>query len=71
MTGHTNGPVNDRVPKSTDFRKVDPADVRWVRDALNDRPRRVLGVQKPRDVFGEALAASRSEPGAGAGPDPG
>ena len=73
LTGHTNGLVRDRVPKSTDFRKVDPADVRWVRDALNDRPRRVLGVRKPRDVLGEALAAaaSRSEPDVETGPDPG
>ena len=39
LTGHTNGLVRDRVPKSTDFRKVDPARVRWVQDALNDRPR--------------------------------
>ena len=68
---HTNGLVRDRVPKSTDFRKVDPARVRWVQDALNDRPRRVLGFRKPRDVFNEALAAVRSEPGADAGPDPG
>ena len=71
LNGHTNGPVRDRVPKSTDFRKVDPARVRWVQDALNDRPRRVLGFRKPKDVFGEALAAVRSEPGADAGPDPG
>ena len=42
-----------------------------MRDALNDRPRRVLGFRKPRDVFGEALAASRSEPVGEAGPDPG
>ena len=71
MTGHTNGLVRDRVPNSTDFRKVDPADVRWVQGALNDRPRRVLGFRKSRDVFGVALAASRSEPGAETGPDPG
>ena len=71
LTGHTNGLVRDRFPKSTDFRKVDPADVQWVRDALNDRPRRVPGFRKPGDVFNEALAASRSEPGADAGPDPG
>ena len=72
LTGHTNGLVRDRVPKSTDFRKVDPADVQWVQDALNDRPRRVLGVRKPGDVFNEALAAARSKgPGAETGPDPG
>ena len=52
LNGHTNGLVRDWFPKSTDFRKVDPADVRWVRDTLNDRPRRVLGFRKPRDVFG-------------------
>ena len=72
LTGHTNGLVRDWFPKSTDFRKVDPADVQWVQDALNDRPRRVLGVRKPGDVFNEALAAARSkDPGAEAGPDPG
>ena len=72
MNEHTNGLVRDWFPKSTDFRKVDPADVRWVRDALNDRPRRVPGVRKPGDVFGEALAAARSKgPGAETGPDPG
>ena len=72
LNEHTNGLVRDWFPKSTDFRKVDPADVQWVQDALNDRPRRVLGVRKPRDVFNEALAAARSKgPGAEAGPDPG
>ena len=72
LNEHTNGLVRDWFPKSTDFRKVDPADVQWVQDALNDRPRRVLGVRKPRDVFNEALAAARSKgPGAETGPDPG
>ena len=71
LNEHTNGPGKDRVPKSTDFRKVDPARVRWVQDAPTDRPRRVPGVRKPGDVFGEALAvmASRSGSGAEMGPD--
>ena len=42
-----------------------------VQDALNDRPHRVLGFRNSREVFGEVLAASRPEPGAEAGPDPG
>ena len=71
LTGHMNRQVRDWFPKSKDFRKVDPARVRWVQDALNDCPRRVLGFRKPRDVLGEALAAARSEPGAETGPDPG
>ncbi len=56
--GHTNGLVREQLPKPTDFRTVDPAEVRRVQDALNDRPRRCLGYRTPAEAFREAQEAA-------------
>ncbi len=55
MSGHTNGLVREQLPKSTDFRTVDPAEVRKVRNALDNRPRRCLGCRTPAEAFRETL----------------
>ena len=51
---------------------------RWIRlgvggvwDLPTDCLHRVLGFRKPANVFGEAPAAARSDPGAEVGPDSG
>ncbi len=58
VSGRTNGPAREQLPKPTDFRTTVPAEIRRVRDALNDRPRRCL-------VTGPRLSA-RAESRAGA-----
>ncbi len=42
----------------TDFRAIDPAEVRKVQEALNNRPRRCLGYRTPAEAFREAAEAA-------------
>ncbi len=58
LNEHTNGLVREQLPKSTDFRTIDPAEVRRVQDALNNRPRRCLGYRTPAEAFREAAEAA-------------
>ncbi len=53
---HPNGRVRPYFPKRTDFRQVTPAQVRAVADRLHRRPRKVLGVRTPAEVFARGLA---------------
>ena len=54
LNEHTNGLVRQYFPKSTDFREVSAASVKQVQEALNNRPRRVLGYRTPAEVFHQA-----------------
>ena len=59
LNEHTNGLVREYFPKSTDFRDLDPAELRRVQDLLNGRPRRSLGYRTPAEAFEEARAARK------------
>jgi len=46
-----NGLLRQFFPKGTDFTGIRPAEVKRVRDLLNDRPRKRLGYRTPREVL--------------------
>ena len=67
LNEHTNGLVRQYFPKSTDFKTLDPAEVKRVQELLNNRPRRVLGYRTPAEVFCRALDALEDPEGVSAG----
>jgi IS30 family transposase len=46
-----NGLVRQYLPKKTDFNQVTNADLVWIMDRLNLRPRKCLGFRTPFEVF--------------------
>jgi transposase, IS30 family len=51
LNEHTNGLIRQFFPKCTNFRIIKPEQVTRVMDLINDRPRKSLGYQTPREVF--------------------
>jgi transposase, IS30 family len=51
LNEHTNGLIRQFFPKQTNFRIVKSEQVQRVMDLINDRPRKSLGYQTPREVF--------------------
>ena len=56
LNEHTNGLIRGYFPKGTDFHAVTAAEVQRVQDALNTRPRKVLGYRTPQEVMAAARA---------------
>ncbi|PSO43048.1 hypothetical protein BRC19_03295 [Candidatus Saccharibacteria bacterium QS_5_54_17] len=52
---NTNGLVRQFFPKGTDFTRVSHEEVKRVQALLNDRPRKVLGFQKPDEILSMVL----------------
>lgn len=52
---NTNGLLRQFIPKGTDFNTVTPEDLQKYVDLINDRPRKRLGYQTPREVFYEEI----------------
>jgi transposase, IS30 family len=50
-----NGLIRDYFPKGTDFSKVTKRQLKFVQNQLNDRPRKVLDMQTPREVFNQYI----------------
>jgi transposase, IS30 family len=50
---NSNGLIRDFFPKGTDFNKVSKARIKEVQNLLNERPRKVLDMQTPKEVFDE------------------
>jgi IS30 family transposase len=48
---NTNGLIRQYFPKTTNFDQVRPIDVKRVMDKLNQRPRKTLNFQTPKQVF--------------------
>ena len=48
---NTNGLIRDYLPKGTDFRKLDEADIMYIENSLNNRPRKRLGYLTPLEMF--------------------
>jgi IS30 family transposase len=44
----TNGLIRNFFPKGTDFGKVTTEKLKWVQDALNERPRETLQYKTPK-----------------------
>ncbi len=51
LNEHPYGLVRQSFPKGTDFRRVTPAQVQAVEERINRRPRQMLGVRTPEEVF--------------------
>ena len=52
---NTNGLLRQYFPKGTDLSAHSAADLDWVADELNDRPRKRLGFKKPIELIGEVV----------------
>ena len=50
LNEHTNGLVRQYFPKATDFSTITDADVQWVEEQLNNRPRKCLNYRTPMEV---------------------
>jgi IS30 family transposase len=48
---NTNGLIRQFFPKRTDFRKVSRREIKRAQRLLNDRPRKTLNFQTPKEVF--------------------
>lgn len=48
---NTNGLIRQYFPKRTDFSKVDDAEIQWVMDRINNRPRATRGFKSPNELF--------------------
>ena len=48
---NTNGLIRDYLPKGTDFRKLSEADIMFIENSLNNRPRKRLGYLTPLEMF--------------------
>ena len=52
---NTNGLIRDYFPKGTDFSQVSVAQLKRVQRELNERPRKTLGWQSPKEAFTRLL----------------
>ena len=52
---NTNGLIQQFFPKGTEFAQVTHAEIKRAQALLNDRPRKVLGFQKPDEVLSYVL----------------
>jgi transposase, IS30 family len=48
---NTNGLIRQFFPKATNFKKVTRKEIKWVQKALNDRPRKTLNWQTPKEAL--------------------
>lgn len=48
---NTNGLIRQYFPKGTDFNQVSDAQVQWVMNRLNNRPRKTRGCKSPNELF--------------------
>jgi IS30 family transposase len=52
---NSNGLIRDYFPKGTDFSKVTKKRLKEVQNELNERPRKVLEMQTPKEVFDQYI----------------
>lgn len=52
---NTNGLIRDFFPKGTDFTRVSVRELKRVQKLLNERPRKTLGWETPKDAFTRLL----------------
>ena len=51
LSEHTNGLVRQYIPKNTDFKNITDKEIREYQYKINNRPRKVLDFEKPKDLF--------------------
>ncbi|MBR2252702.1 MAG: IS30 family transposase, partial [Neisseriaceae bacterium] len=52
---NTNGLIRQYFPKGTDFNLISEEELKFVQNALNNRPRKILGWRMPKEVFTQHL----------------
>jgi transposase, IS30 family len=52
---NSNGLIRDYFPKGTDFNEIPLKKIKQVQNELNERPRKVLDYQTPKDVFNQLI----------------
>lgn len=57
---NTNGLIRQYFPKGTDFRKVSIEEIKFAQNQLNDRPRKVLDWETPKNAFKKLVGALES-----------
>lgn len=56
---NTNGLIRWYIPKGTDFKELDDKILQAVVETLNNRPRKCLGFQTPKEVFQQEVKKAR------------
>lgn len=51
LNEHTNGLIRQYFPKKTNFLNITEKDLQQVEDVINNRPRKILNFQTPKEVF--------------------
>ena len=51
LSEHTNGLVRQYIPKNTDFKDITDKEIKEYQYKINNRPRKVLDFEKPKDLF--------------------
>mgnify|MGYP002633389915 CR=1 FL=1 len=57
---NTNGLLRQYFPKKTDFSKVSIEEIKFAQNQLNDRPRKVLNWESPKEAFKKLIGALES-----------
>jgi IS30 family transposase len=57
---NTNGLIRQYFPKGTDFNKVSIEEIKFAQNQLNDRPRKVLDWESPKQTFKKLVGAIES-----------
>lgn len=52
---NTNGLIRDYFPKGTDFNLITKRRLKYVQNELNERPRKVLNMKTPKEVFDQII----------------
>lgn len=52
---NTNGLIRDYFPKGTDFKLITKRRLKYVQNELNERPRKVLNMKSPKEVFDQII----------------
>jgi len=60
LNENTNGLIRQYLPKRMSFDEVSTEAIKWIKDRLNNRPRKALGGKTPNEVFfsGNRIALS-------------
>ncbi len=57
---NANGLIREYLPKGMDLSPLTQRELNAIANALNDRPRRILDYQTPREVFSQLLAQAQA-----------
>lgn len=57
---NTNGLIRQYFPKGTDFNKISIEEIKFAQEELNNRPRKVLNWESPKDEFRKLIGALKT-----------